>query len=193
MGNSIDLSALTAWSAPRINHVLRQWLETLGYDSPGLRHLEETQKLIAAREDAAPAVQFGECELRRYKNRLYCLPRLQSVTSQVLKWNSNESLLLPDGSQLSFSGLNRVSDPNLEVKFREGGERCRPLGRDRSQTLKKLLQEYELEPWLRDRVPLIYFNDELIAVGDLWVCGSGIPTSELVFTWTYPARLFAPH
>lgn len=198
LGNSIDLSALTAWPAPRINHVLRQWLETLGYNPPGLRHLEETQKLIAAREDAAPAVQFGECEFRRYKNRLYCLPRLESVASQVLtqvlKWNSIESLQLPDGSRLSVSGRNRLTGPNLEVKFRAGGERCRPLGRERSQTLKKLLQEYELEPWLRDRVPLIYFNDELIAVGDLWVCNTGTSnTSELAFTWTYPAHLFAPH
>ena len=35
--------------------------------------------------------------------------------------------------------------------------------------VKKLLQEYQLETWLRDRVPLIYADDELVAVGDLWV------------------------
>lgn len=193
LGNSIDLSTLTVWSVPRINHVLRQWLENLGYSLPGLRHLEETQKLFTARDDAAPAVQFGECELRRYKNRLYCLPRLQSVASPAMKWNSAESLQLPDGSRLAVSGQSPALWPNLEVKFREGGERCRPQGRDRSQTLKKLLQEYELEPWLRDRVPLIYFNDELIAVGDLWVCKIGVPnTPELAFTWTYPAHLPMP-
>lgn len=194
LGSSIDLSKLTAWSTPRVNQVLRQWLETLGYNSPGLRHLEETQKLIAAREDAAPAVQFGGCELRRYKGRLHCVPRLQELVSRTIKWNSSENLQLPDGSRLAFSGRNPGADPNLEVKFRAGGERCRPLGRDRSQTLKKLLQEYELEPWLRDRVPLIYLNDELIAVGDLWVCDAGIPNApEFTFSWTYPAHLFMPY
>jgi hypothetical protein len=35
--------------------------------------------------------------------------------------------------------------------------------------VKKLLQEYQLETWLRDRVPLIYASDELVAVGNLWV------------------------
>lgn len=194
LGSSIDLSKLTAWSTPRVNHVLRQWLETLGYNSPGLRHLEETQKIIAAREDAAPAVQFGGCELRRYKNRLYCLPRLRDTASQVLKWSSSENLQLPDGSQLMFSGRKPLPCLNLEVKFREGGERCKPVGRDRSQTLKKLLQEYELEPWLRDRVPLIFFNDLLIAVGDLWICEAAIPSAPgFAFSWTYPEHRFMPY
>jgi len=33
-----------------------------------------------------------------------------------------------------------------------------------------LLQEANIPPWERDVMPLIYFGDELIAVGGLWVC-----------------------
>jgi tRNA(Ile)-lysidine synthase len=59
--------------------------------------------------------------------------------------------------------------PDLHVRFRKGGERCKPSRRGHSQTLKKLLQEYGLELWLRDSVPLIFSGDNLVAVGDLWI------------------------
>jgi tRNA(Ile)-lysidine synthase len=32
------------------------------------------------------------------------------------------------------------------------------------------LQEYDVPPWLRDRLPIIYCGDEIAAVADLWVC-----------------------
>jgi tRNA(Ile)-lysidine synthase len=58
---------------------------------------------------------------------------------------------------------------DYHIRWRQGGERCTPSDRQHSQTLKKLLQEYGLETWLRDRVPLLYCDDDLVAVGDLWV------------------------
>ena len=56
------------------------------------------------------------------------------------------------------------------MRFRRGGERCQPVGREHSNSLKKLLQEYALEPWWRERIPLLYIDQQLVAVGDLWVC-----------------------
>ncbi len=188
LGNSLNLTTLSAYSVARKNHVLREWLDILGYTAPGLKHLDEIQKMIDAREDAAPVVDFGECELRRYRSRLYCLPRLRPVDAPVLRWDTSGNLELPDGSCLSLSASQAFPYPNLEVTFRRGGERSKPLGRARSQTLKKLLQEYELEPWLRDRVPLIHFNSELIAVGDLWLCDSALADAGAKFSWAYPHR-----
>lgn len=80
-----------------------------------------------------------------------------------------------------------VPKGSVYVGFREGGERAKPSGRGHSQTLKKLLQEYGLEPWLRDSVPLVYAGDTLIAVGDLWVCDGWQPEagqSAMVLRWT---------
>ena len=61
-------------------------------------------------------------------------------------------------------------DQKIHVKGRSGGERCRPFGRNKSQKLKKLFQEYEIPLWQRDRMPLIYIGGKLAAVGALWVC-----------------------
>ena len=101
-----------------------------------------------------------------------------------------QTLLLPHGASLSATLLNAdllsttlqreqgsndqaliiPPEARVSVGFRQGGERCKPAGRGASTSLKKLFQEYQLEPWLRAHIPLIYIDGELAAVGDLWVC-----------------------
>ena len=36
--------------------------------------------------------------------------------------------------------------------------------------IKNLFQEFEIPDWKRNSIPLIYINDRIAAVGDLWVC-----------------------
>ena len=59
-----------------------------------------------------------------------------------LFWHANESLVLPDGTRLSAQkvrgdGLRIDNGSELTLRFRQGGERCQPAGRDRSNSLKK--------------------------------------------------------
>ncbi len=46
------------------------------------------------------------------------------------------------------------------------------MSRGRSTSLKKLLQESDLPPWWRQRVPLLFLEDELLAIGALGPCYS---------------------
>ena len=57
----------------------------------------------------------------------------------------------------------------LQVHFRRGGEELQPAGAAHHRKLKKLLQDAGVLPWWRDRVPLIYAGEQLVAVGDLWI------------------------
>ena len=66
-------------------------------------------------------------------------------------------------------GLFLAQGDLLERRFRVGGERCKPLGRNHSQSLKKLLQEARVPAWERDKLPLFYVNGRLAMVADLWV------------------------
>ena len=59
----------------------------------------------------------------------------------------------------------------LTVRFRVGGERMAASHGQR--TLKRLLQEQRLPPWLRDAVPLVYAAGRLVAVADWW-CDSAL-------------------
>ena len=71
------------------------------------------------------------------------------------------------------------SADEFTVRFRRGGEKCRIHQRQVSHSLKKLLQENAVPPWLRDRVPLIYKDDEIIAVPDIFSNLEGIQ-----FNWS---------
>lgn len=156
--------------------------------------------LLSARRDASPLVSWSGGSFRRFKNRLYLLPVFgspwpikslnnssQNAPNDVVRYvTDNESidvrfeddyhLPVPGGFNLSFSavegpGALRITpQDNVEIGFRQGGERCRPSGRYHSAPLKKLLQEAQLEPWLRDLAPLVYINGELAAVADIFIC-----------------------
>ena len=49
------------------------------------------------------------------------------------------------------------------MTLRRGGERLRLAGRG-SRDVKRLLQEAGLPPWERERVPLVWHDDTLVAV-----------------------------
>ena len=58
---------------------------------------------------------------------------------------------------------------SLEIKYRKGGEQIKPSGHKITKSLKNLFQENNVLPWVRDQIPLVYLDDELISVGDLWL------------------------
>lgn len=160
IGQSIDLAALLNLSKARQQNLLRYWLRSLSYSTPEQLHWQQIeQQFFAGREDAQACVSWGNVALQRFRQRLYVLPqRLPELELQLVSSVNAEVTRL------------RADLPNLHIGYRAGGERSKPAGRAHSQTLKKLLQEYGLEPWLRDRVPLVFSGDDLVAVGDLWVC-----------------------
>ncbi len=184
LGQSLSLPALMTLSRPRRHNVLRYWLRQQGMDVPEQQHLEQLEtQLSDAREDGEVCIRWAGQSLRPYRQRMYALPALvdsENWPSQSFSLSDGESLQLPLPAggclALSFSpnlptggGLRSMTGV-LRLDWRQGGERCQPEGRAHSQTLKKLLQEYGLEPWWRDRLPLLYCGDQLVAVGDLWVC-----------------------
>jgi len=69
------------------------------------------------------------------------------------------------GAGLSAAALE---GRELSLAFRNGGERIRPAGDAHRRSLKKLLQARDIVPWMRSRIPLVYADDRLAAVADLW-------------------------
>lgn len=197
LGCSVDLAVLQQMTPQRRHNLLRYWLRRHGGSVPEFQHMEEIERQLFTGPPApAATVAWGNNELRHFNNRLYLLPQLPPADSErETAWSLDcDSLVLDDGAHLSFervvgSGLV-VPTSAVTVRRRRGGERCQPQQRAHSQQLKKLFQEYAIEPWLRDHVPLIYVGDALAAVGDLWVCrGFAAPADQpgLVLRWDYPA------
>ena len=162
LGSSIALAYVASLSVARRHNVLRTWLRGQSLSTPSQLHLSQIEsQIIHGRQDAEVQVNWGDVSLRVYRGRVYSLPLAQLAVMGQLRFVTTEAGSKP---------LLRADLPNIQVRYRQGGERCRPAGRAHSQTLKRLLQEYGVAPWLRDSLPLVYSNDELVAVSDLWVC-----------------------
>jgi len=162
-------------------NVLRYWPQLKGLDSPGTKVINEVLvALIHARQDSVPKVSVGNGQYRRFQDRLYLLKVSNEIDSlgspqKELIWEINNPVSLSDGSHVTAEktvgdGLRAELAATLTVATRKGGERCKPAGRGHSNSLKKLLQEFNVEPWWRDRTPLFFIDQELVAVGDFWVC-----------------------
>ena len=190
VGWSISIDKLNGFEIIRQKNILRYWFNLHNLTLPSYAVLDNAlNQMIGSKIDAEPFVSWGDLQLRRFNKKLYLLPLnfedpnysvkkkkgRELLEKNSIKWDGSSHLILPDSSSLCVKlkikgGLRIDVKKNLEIRFRSGGERCKPQGRSGSNTLKKLFQEYSLEPWLRNNIPLIYIDNRLAAVGDLWVC-----------------------
>lgn len=178
----LSVSKLKQLTGPRRRAVLRHWFRKLGYPLPDKVHLDRISKeVLAAQPDRMPQVAWSGIEVRRYRDRIYAMPVLQTNDAgQRIAWHESSSLRLPAGlgvleiREAPGHGIDLAlwKKSNISVRFRRGGERCRPVGRGHTHRLKKLFQEQGIPPWQRDRIPLLFLDDQLAGVPGFWLCES---------------------
>lgn len=170
-GGKLRISALAAMDEPRARNLLRWWLSASVRLVPNAAVLAEIlRQLVEAKADAHVRFVLGERVLCRYRGYA-CLERETAPVPIDLAWHGETELRLPDGSRLSFerrqgAGLawHRLEGRQLRICNRRGGERFRPDSRRPQRTLKHLLQEAAMPPWLRERLPLLYLDQTLAIV-----------------------------
>lgn len=180
LAGTLSVGQLLKLDDARQRNALRRWFKILGLPAPWAAHLQRIQgDVLAAAEDSTPCVRWAGVEVRRYRDLMYAMPPLPAHDANtVLAWDLDQPLILPDcnGKLIAHSEMGDGLKASLcralavSVRFRQGGERCRPAARGHTHALKKLFQEQGIPPWQRDRIPLIYVGDQLAAVGGLWVC-----------------------
>ncbi len=167
--NALHIPALRELGEPRQRNVLRRWLRRLGLPVPDARQLRHVlHDALSAARDRQPCIHWPGGEVRRDRDTLYALPPLVAHDArQIFIWRHEiggyPPLELPGLGTLRLretfgEGLRSetLAGAVLAIRFRQGGERFRPVGRHHSQELKKLLQEAGIPPWQRDRLPLLY-------------------------------------
>lgn len=174
--NQIKISALQKLSVQRQRNVLRYWIADIcELTLPDTIHLQRIlDEVLPAPEDAKPEVIWRGGEVRRFQGLLYTQEKLvEPENNMELAWPDIEIPLeiIKGGQQLSAipsasEGLSQDKLKNAEVslRFRQGGETCRPAGRGNTHQLKKLFQEWQVPPWQRASIPLIYVDGKLAEV-----------------------------
>jgi len=177
--DTLSVSALKGLTERRVRNLLRYWLEGNGLGVPDTVHLERIlREVIPARPDAEPEVVWDSGQVRRYRDDLYAVRELPDIPDSVLPWSGEQPVELPSGlgrlrtEPAAGKGVRRsaIIQGRAEIRFRRGGERCRPAGRNGERPVKKLLQEAAVPPWERRRLPLLYIDDRLAAVVGICVC-----------------------
>lgn len=197
--NRIDIADLGRLTPARQRNVLRHAIRSLGLPpAPSTRLQQALAELVPARADAQPLVRWPGAELRRYRGRLYILPEATPLPDAApgRLYAGAELRLGPGlgclGLEANVSGgLDpRLVNPGLDVRFRAGGERLRPAGRDGTRPLGKLLQESGVVPWMRNRLPLLYAGSDLVAVADVWLAAEAIAERGYAVRWTERPAIF---
>lgn len=191
--DGLHLPALREISALRQRNLVRRWLRRLHLPIPDARQLTGLlHDALNAGRDRQPWTRWPGGEVRRYRDALYAMPPLPAPDpGRSWVWRPVAGQWLPldlpgigglqwratVGAGLSAAAL---ADVTLTVRFRRGGERFQPVGRRHHQELKKLLQEAGIPPWARERLPLLYREETLLAVVGLGVAAeSAVAPDEL--------------
>lgn len=184
--NALCLDKLKAFSESEQQLVLRQWFRFFGLKMPSQVVVQRIlAQIVMARADADPVISTQGRQIRRYRDRLFCVKPENSCFEDTILWPVSEAILKLSADTVyeiveSTSGIPKArwQTSAVTVKCRSGGESIRLPGRKGSHSLKNLFQEAGVPTWERANIPLIYLGDNLAAVGEHWISDAYYSESE---------------
>ncbi|MDV6251473.1 tRNA lysidine(34) synthetase TilS [Vibrio sp. EA2] len=175
---SLDIAELASHSELARARLLRMWLVKHNANMPTQVQLGLIwSEVVLAQQDANPILKLKQGEVRRFRNKLYWVTEPAEVSSWQSPIQVNSPLVLPANlGELTLSTTTEqptIALPpqpeRLNVTFNPEGLSAHPVRRNHSRKLKKLFQEYHVPSWLRRQIPILMFQDQVVAVADLFV------------------------
>ncbi len=181
--NSLSIHALLLLETHQQPLVIRQWFAHFHLKMPSVSFIDQLfNQVIAAKKEANPILKRHDCSIRRYQDKLYCLIMSDEHFKPLCWLKKNEKLPLSNATYLQTYGTNtgipqqRWQQSTITIKYRSGGEKIALPNRQGHHSLKKLFQEAKIPPWDREQIPLIYLDDNLVAIADLWISSAILTT-----------------
>lgn len=186
----LDAAVMATLAPARARNALRRAIARSGLPAvPAGRLGAIVADLVPARADATPLVTWPGAEARRYAGHVYLLAPLPDA-------DFDGRPLAAAGTELG-QGLGRLElvaagtdglsrdrvAAGLVLRARRGGEEIKIKDQQHTRKLKKLLHEANIVPWMRDRLPLVYSDDELVAVADLWLAQDALAADGFRIRW----------
>lgn len=186
----VDVEKFNQLSLHRQKNILRYWIATKNaLTMPDATHLMRIiNEVVSAAEDAQPSVEWADTIIRRYQGKLFADKKhIDESLDIISNWNPDKTYTISDTNstnnqqqylkcdQTEGKGLSvkQLTNKDVSIRFREGGEVCCPVGRGpKHHKLKKLMQEWNIPPWERNRIPLVYVDGILAQVTGYCTCES---------------------
>lgn len=176
--DTIAIQGLLSLSHARKKNLLHYWGKVVSGRAPTSGEIGELLKQLPAAQKQSIQLSFAGMTLRSYQGQLFLCAKMQpqALVAKVSWENmlqaidlSNNITIVPRQS-MSGKGLRLPEEQEkVWVASRIGGERCLPDYRDKSTQLKKIYQELRVPPWQREWLPIIYYNQEVVAVPGVFV------------------------
>ena len=184
---SLSVQGLHTLPPARRARVLRRWIAAQGLPPLPARGVAriEADLLGDAAGDGQARFAWSDALVRRWRDELHAMrPGPSLPAGYRATWDGLAPLRLPTGESLMLvpgedqpiaSTTGAASDmpsaaasPPWTVHARAGGERMVLPGRAHSHLLKHVLQDANVPPWLRARLPLLSATDgRVLAAGDV--------------------------
>lgn len=175
----LDTRYLVGLSQARAKNLLRVFFQSQGAPMPDAVRLQEMlRQLVSAGSGARIEIAWGGFVLRRYRGEAWVestAPAPEAGWSRP--WRGESVLRLPElGCQLEFApvrgegmSLAWLQAHPVSLRLRRGGERLRVDCKRPRRSLKNLCQEAAIPAWMRERLPLIFCGEHLVAVPGIGV------------------------
>lgn len=162
------------------NFVLRKWIINKVKIIPSRNFINILWKeVINSKPDASPKLNIQKYEIRRYRKNIYLIKKYISLKNYIIIWkNPRKNLLLPQnlgslcinnkGMKIRKPLLNEII--NIRFQCNNKVDVCNFFKRKK---IKKIWQENNVPIWERNRIPMLFYNKELIAVIGFFVTKKG--------------------
>jgi len=201
--NALNTDNLVLFSEARQKNIIRYWLSENHFLMPSdekIKHI--ISDVILSSQEKNPIVNWADCEIRRYRNALFVMhPLEQHDCTKILYWSLQKDIEIELGVLNARPGQGNgiksslIKNNEVEIRFRQGGEKIKIKGKSHTQELKKLFQEKGVLPWYRDRLPLVYIDNQLALVPGLFIAaGVSANADEASFeiSWQKTIKLLNP-
>ena len=177
-GSYLLISDLNKLPNLRAINLIRWWLSFNNLLMPSKRNIEELFRQVKyVKKDTSLNLKISNNQaIRAFGDKLFIVNMKNKLSTYNFKWSGQEEIELPNKSKLRFVktkkgglSLSKLGVNTLDIKGRTGGEKLKPLPDQPSRSLKYLFQKADIPHWERDQVPLVYANEQLVAVPNLGV------------------------
>ena len=162
----------------RAINLIRWWLSFNDLLMPSKKNVDELFRQVKLiKKDTSLNLKISnDRSIRAFDDKLLIVSIMNDLPSYHFKWAGQEEIELPNKSKLHFVktkkgglSLSKLGAKSLYIKSRTGGEKLKSFPDQPSRSLKYLFQKADIPHWERDQVPLVYANEQLVAVPNLGV------------------------
>lgn len=188
----IDSEQFIKLSGNRQRNLIRFILRMKNLKNPSYKQLMDGIKALRfiIKREENKFIKFPDADIYHYRKKIYIIPQLPRQNNELLNLFPNKTIDLDYGmgsislNKSKDTGIDpRIAKNGLKLSFRVGGEIIKPAGKKHHYKLKKLFQENKIYPWMRNRIPLFFYENEVVSVGNFWIAEKFSKSNGYKINW----------